>query len=226
MQYTLNDIAKMIDHSLLNPTLNTDQLEQGIQAVIPYSVASICIVPYYLKRCVQLLEGSPIKSSTTIGFPHGVQTIAAKVDEAEQALRDGAQELDAVVNISQVVSENWEYVRSELKAIIEIVHSNNQKVKIIFENCYLADPQKIKLCEICGGLNADWVKTSTGFGTSGATVQDVRLMRQHSPSHVQIKAAGGIRDLDSVLAFREAGATRIGTSRTIEILEQCQKNRG
>jgi deoxyribose-phosphate aldolase len=117
-------------------------------------------------------------------------------------------------------------VRSELKAIIEIVHSNNQKVKIIFENCYLADPQKIKLCEICGGLNADWVKTSTGFGTSGATVQDVRLMRQHSPSHVQIKAAGGIRDLDSVLAFREAGATRIGTSRTIEILEQCHQNRG
>jgi deoxyribose-phosphate aldolase len=216
----------MIDHSLLSPILNADQLEQGIQTVIPYSVASICIVPYYLKRCVQLLEGSSIKPTTTIGFPHGVQTIAAKVDEAEQALKDGAQELDAVVNISQVVSENWEYVRSELRAIIDVVHGSNQKVKIIFENCYLSDPQKIKLCELCGELNTDWVKTSTGFGTSGATVEDVRLMRKHSPSQVQIKAAGGIRDLESVLSFRQAGVTRIGTSRTIEILEQCNKIRG
>lgn len=223
MDYTLRDIAKMIDHALLNPTLTTDQLEQGIQIALRYDVASVCIVPFYLKRCAQLLEGSSVKASTTIGFPHGGHTTAAKVEEAKRALEDGGQELDLVVNINQVLSGNWDYVRDDIKAVIDVTHAAGQKVKVIFENCYLNDAQKIRLCGICGELNADWVKTSTGFGTGGATIEDLKLMRMHSPPHVQVKAAGGIRDLDTVLAFRAAGATRVGCSRTVDILEECKR---
>ena len=226
MDYTLKDIARIIDHSLLNPTLTAEELEQGIQTALKYEVASVCILPYYLKRCTQLLKGSAVKSSTTIGFPHGGQTIAVKVAEAHQALDDGCEELDFVVNISQVLSGNWDYVRSDINAVIDAAHVRQQKVKIIFENCYLNYAQKIRLCEICGGLEADWVKTSTGFGSGGATIEDVKLMRKYSPAHVQVKAAGGIRDLDAVLAFRELGVTRIGSSRTVEILEECRRRSG
>ena len=226
MDYTLKDIAHLIDHSLLNPILTAEQLEQGIQTALKYEVASVCILPYYLKRCAQLLKGSTVKSSTTIGFPHGGQTIAVKVAEAHQALDDGCEELDFVVNISQVLSGNWDYVRSDINAVIDAAHVRQQKVKIIFENCYLNYTQKMRLCEISGGLEADWVKTSTGFGSGGATIEDVILMRKHSPPHVQVKAAGGIRDLDTVLAFRDLGVTRIGTSHTVEILEECKRRRG
>ncbi len=226
MDYTLKDIAHLIDHSLLNPILTAEQLEQGIQTALKYEVASVCILPYYLKRCAQLLKGSTVKSSTTIGFPHGGQTIAVKVAEAHQALDDGCEELDFVVNISQVLSGNWDYVRSDINAVIDAAHVRQQKVKIIFENCYLNYTQKMRLCEISGGLEADWVKTSTGFGSGGATIEDVILMRKHSPPHVQVKAAGGIRDLDTVLAFRDLGVTRIGTSHTLEILEECKRRRG
>jgi deoxyribose-phosphate aldolase len=223
MNYTLEDISKMIDHSLLIPTLTANELEEGIRIGLKYDVASICIVPYYLKRCAQLLKGSNVKASTTIGFPHGGHTIAAKVTEAQQALDDGAEELDFVINIGQVLSGNWNYVRSEVNAVIDVVHVHRQKVKIIFENCYLNNAQKVKLCEICGALDADWVKTSTGFGSGGATIEDVKLMRKYSPPHVQIKAAGGIRDFDALLKFRAEGATRIGCSSTIEILEECKR---
>ena len=222
VDYTLKDIAKMIDHSLLNPALTVDQLEQGIQIALKYEVASVCIMPFYLKRCSELLKGSGVKASTTIGFPHGGHATPAKISETKQALDDGCEELDVVVNISQVISGNWDYVRSEIAAIIELIHTSHQKVKIIFENCYLNDTQKIRLCKICGELKADWVKTSTGYGISGATPEDVMLMRKHSPSLVQVKAAGGIRDLDTLFMFREIGATRIGCSRTAEILEECK----
>lgn len=223
MDYTLRDIAKMIDHSLLIPTLTSDQFEQGIRTALKYDVASVCIMPYYLSRCAQVLKGSNVKASTTIGFPHGGHTTAVKIAEAKQALSDGGEELDFVVNISQVLSGNWDYVRSDIKAVIDVTHDNDQKVKIIFENCYLNDTQKIRLCEICGELKADWVKTSTGYGNSGATIDDVKLMRNHSPAHVQVKAAGGIRDLDTLLAFRALGVSRIGASRTVEILEECKR---
>ena len=222
MKYTVADIAKMIDHSLLNPALTVDQLEKGIQIALNHEVASVCIMPFYLGRCSELLKGSSVKASTTIGFPHGGHTTSAKISETKQALADGGEELDVVINISQVLSGNWDYVRSEIAAIIELIHGVNQKAKIIFENCYLNNAQKIRLCEICGELKADWVKTSTGFGTSGATPEDVQLMRKHSPTLVQVKAAGGIRDLDTVLMFRELGASRIGCSRTSEILEECR----
>jgi deoxyribose-phosphate aldolase len=189
-------------------------------------VASVCIVPYYLKRCAETLKGSTVKASTTIGFPHGVHTTAIKVVEAKHALDDGGQELDMVVNISKVLSGDWAYVRADLKAVIDLAHSRGQKVKVIFENCYLKDDHKIKLCQICGELGADWVKTSTGYGTSGATHEDLKLMRKHSPPHVQVKAAGGVRTLDALLEVRALGVTRVGATRTVEILEECKRRLG
>ena len=223
MDYTYEDIAKMIDHSLLNPTLSVDALEAGCQLALDYNVASVCIMPYYLRRCAELLEGSTVKASTTIGFPHGGNTTAIKRAEAEKALADGCEELDMVVNISKVLSGDWDYVHEDIKAVIDPAHAAGQKVKVIFENCYLNDDQKIKLCEICTELNADWVKTSTGYGTGGATAEDLRLMIEHTPDHVQVKAAGGVRDLDSLLDVRALGMTRVGASATQKILDECRK---
>ncbi|HUG68901.1 MAG TPA: deoxyribose-phosphate aldolase [Pirellulaceae bacterium] len=226
MSYTYEDMAKMIDHSLLNPTLAVDDLEAGIQLALAYDVASVCILPYYLKRCAGLLTGSTVKASTTIGFPHGGHTTAIKRAEAEQAVADGCQELDLVTNISQVLSGDWDYVREDIRAVIDVAHAAGQKVKVIFENCYLNDEQKIRLCEVCSELRADWVKTSTGYGTGGATHEDLKLMRRHAASHVQVKAAGGIRDLDGLLAVRDLGVSRCGASRTKDILDECRKRLG
>jgi len=226
MDYTYLDVAKMIDHSLLNPTMDVATLEQGIVLGLTYDVASICIVPYYLKRCAQLLHGSTVKASTTIGFPHGGHTTPIKVAEAEQALADGGEELDVVVNISKVLSGDWRYVRDEIQAVVDVAHAAGQKVKVIFENCYLQDEHKIKLCEICGEVGADWVKTSTGYGTGGATHDDLKLMRAHSPASVQVKAAGGVRTLDALLDVRALGVTRVGASATAKILDECRARLG
>ncbi len=226
MSYTYTDISRMIDHSLLNPTMTVADLETGCRLAVAYQAASVCIMPYYLKRCAELLKGSGVKPSTTIGFPHGGHTTAIKRAEAEQALKDGCEELDMVVNISQVLSGQWDYVRQDIKAVIDVAHAAGQKVKVIFENCYLKDEQKIRLCEICGELNADWVKTSTGYGTGGATHDDLRLMRKHSPAHVQVKAAGGVRDFPGILQVREIGVTRVGASRTKDMLDECRKQLG
>jgi deoxyribose-phosphate aldolase len=223
VDFTYADIAKMIDHSLLKPTLRPDELEAGCRLALDYDVASVCIMPYYLKRCAAMLEGSTVKASTTIGFPHGGHTTAVKLAEARQALDDGGEELDMVVNISQVLGGKWDYVRDDMAAVLEVAHAAGQKVKVIFENCYLEDEHKITLCEICGELGADWVKTSTGYGTGGATHEDLKLMRKHAPAHVQVKAAGGVRDLDALLAVRELGVTRVGASRTQGILEACRE---
>ncbi len=226
MDYTYSDIAKMIDHSLLNPTLNTADLEAGCRLAVAYDVASVCIMPFALKRCAEILAGSTVKPSTTIGFPHGGHTTAVKVAEAEHALADGGQELDMVVNISQVLSGSWDYVRNDIRAVVDLAHAAGQKVKVIFENCYLKDEHKIRLCAICGEIGADWVKTSTGYGTGGATMGDLKLMRAHSPAHVQVKAAGGVRDLDALLQVRALGVTRVGASRTREMLDECRKRLG
>ena len=226
MDYTYEDIAKMIDHSLLNPTMSVSDLEAGIQIGLDYDVGSVCILPYYLERCADLLAGSTVKASTTIGFPHGGHTTAVKVAEAQRALDDGCQELDTVVNISKVLSEDWDYVRDELAAIVGLAHAQGQKVKVIFENCYLEDTHKIRLCEICGEIGADWVKTSTGYGTGGATFEDLKLMRKHAPDEVQVKAAGGVRSLDKLLKVRELGVTRVGASRTVKILDEVKRRLG
>lgn len=223
MDYTYEQVAKMIDHSLLNPTLTVEELEKGCRIALDYNVGSVCIMPYYLKRCADILAGSTVKASTTIGFPHGGHTTAVKVAETQRALDDGGEELDMVVNISKVLSGDWDYVRADLKAVIDLTHARSQKVKVIFENCYLSDNRKIKLCEICGELKADWVKTSTGYGTGGATDADLILMRKHSPDFVQVKAAGGVRSLDRLLEVRALGVTRAGATRTIEMLEDCKQ---
>ncbi len=223
MNYTYEQIAKMIDHSLLQPVLTDEELEKGCQIALQYNVASVCIKPYYLKRCVQILKDSAVKASTTIGFPHGGHATVVKVSETRQAFRDGGEELDMVVNIGKVLSGDWRFVRDDIKAVLRIVRDEGGLLKVIFENCYLNEAQKIRLCEICGELNVDFVKTSTGYGSSGATVEDIRLMRQHSPPSVQVKAAGGVRDLDTLLKMREAGASRCGATRTVDMLEECRK---
>jgi len=226
MTYAYSDLAKMIDHSLLNPTLTAAELEAGCKLALAYEVASVCILPYSLKRCAELLKGSTVMASTTIGFPHGGHTTAIKAAEAKQAIADGGQELDMVVNVSQVLSGAWDYVRDDIAAVVRVAHDAGAKVKVIFENCYLKDEHKIRLCQICGELNADWVKTSTGYGTGGATLEDLALMRKHAPPHVQVKAAGGVRDLDTLIKVRELGVSRCGASRTKEMLDECRQRLG
>ena len=223
MDWTLNDVAKMIDHSLLNPTFTWAELEEGCRLARSYDVASVCIMPYALKRCAELFRGSSVKASTTIGFPHGGHTTAVKIAEVKQALADGGEELDAVVNISLVKSGKWDLVQDELGALTELTHRAGQKIKVIFENCHLNDDQKIRLCQISGELGVDWVKTSTGYGSGGATTEDLKLMRKHSPASVQVKAAGGVRDLDRLLEVRALGVTRCGASRTADILEEAKR---
>ncbi len=220
---TYEQLAKMIDHSLLNPVMTDEVLEEGIRIALEYDVASVCIKPYYLKRCSERLAGSTIAPSTVLGFPHGGHATSIKVAEAEQALKDGGIELDMVCNIGKVLSGDWDFVRQDLKEVIDCTHAGGAKVKVIFENCYLDDAQKIKLCEICGELGADWVKTSTGYGAGGATDEDLKLMRAHSPDHVQVKAAGGVRILDRLLEVRALGVTRSGATATVAILEEWKK---
>lgn len=226
LDYSYADIAKMIDHSLLIPSLKWDDLQRGIALALAYDVASVCILPYALKHCAEHLHRSDVRASTTIGFPHGGHTTAVKLAEARQALADGGEELDMVVNISKVVSGDWEYVKNDIRAVVEETHAACQKVKVIFENAYLNDEQKIRLCEICGELGADWVKTSTGYAPSGATDADLVLMRKHSPKSVQVKAAGGIRDLDALLRVRALGVTRCGATRTAEMLDEARRRLG
>ncbi len=226
MNYTYSDVAKMIDHSLLNPTLTAADLEAGIAVALRYDTASVCILPYALKLCAERLKGSDVRASTTIGFPHGGNTTAIKLAETHQALADGGEELDMVVNISQVLSGNWAYVKADIAAVVNATHGAGQKVKVIFENAYLNDAQKIALCEICAELGADWVKTSTGYAPSGATDADLILMRFHSPAHIQVKAAGGIRDLDALLRVRALGVSRSGATRTAEMLDDACRRLG
>jgi deoxyribose-phosphate aldolase len=225
-EYSYPDVAKMIDHSLLNPTLTWNDLEQGIQLAIDYDVASVCILPYALRHAANRLMGTDVRASTTIGFPHGGHTTAIKLDETRQALADGGQELDMVVNISAVLSGRWDFVREDIRTVVDEAHASGQKVKVIFENAYLNDEQKIRLCEICSEVNADWVKTSTGYAPSGATHEDLRLMRKHAAPHVQVKAAGGVRDLDALLAVRALGVSRCGATRTASMLEEACRRLG
>lgn len=226
MDYTLPQIAKMIDHSLLNPVMTDEELESGCRVALEHDVASVCIKPYYLRRCAEILAGSTVAPSTVIGFPHGGHTTAIKLAETEQALRDGGTELDMVVNIGKVLSGDWEYVRRDIAAVVEASHAGGAIVKVIFENCYLQDEHKIRLCQICGEVGAEFVKTSTGYGTGGATLEDLKLMRKHAPPQVQVKAAGGVRTLDALLEVRGLGVTRAGATRTVDILTECRARLG
>ena len=226
LDYTYNDIAKMIDHSLLNPVLTVGELEAGCQLALKYDVASVCIMPYYTARCAEVLVGSTVHTSTTIGFPHGGHHTSVKAFEVTQALKDGATELDMVINISKAKSGDWKYVGDEIRELTGVIHAHGAKIKVIFENFYHTDEAKIRLCEICGEIGVDWVKTSTGYAGGGATMEDLLLMRRHSPAHVQVKAAGGVRDLDSLLKVRSLGVTRVGSTRTATQLDDCRARLG
>jgi deoxyribose-phosphate aldolase len=218
--------AKMMDHSLLQQTLTDSELEQGCLLAREYDVASVCIKPYAVRLAAGLLAGSTVAVGTTIGFPHGGHLTAVKVAEAQAALADGARELDVVVNIGKVLGRDWQYVADDIRAVVETAHRGGALVKVIFENCFLADEHKVELCRICGEVGADFVKTSTGYGSSGATDEDLRLMRRCSPPRVQVKAAGGVRTFDRLVAVREIGVSRVGATATKAILDECKKRLG
>ncbi|MEI7862536.1 MAG: deoxyribose-phosphate aldolase [Planctomycetota bacterium] len=221
-----HDIAGMIDHALLLPTLTAGDIDAGIDLALAYEVASVCIMPYALPHLVQRLAGSRVRPSTTIGFPHGGHSALAKRAEAERAISDGAEELDMVVNISLVLSGRWDSVAADIDGVVAPAHAAGRKVKVIFETCLLSEAAKIELCSICTSLGVDWVKTSTGFSSGGATPEDVALLRAHCPRSVQVKASGGVGDLAAVLHYRSLGATRIGTSRTPRILDAWREHIG
>lgn len=236
MRYDLKEIAGMIDHSILHPTMTDKDLEDGCAVAIRYHTASVCIKPYAVKRAAELLEGSGIPVCTVIGFPHGSQTIATKVFETKEACSNGAREIDMVVNIGKVMGGDWAYVTDEIRQINQATVSNGALLKVIFENDYLQDEQKIRLCQICSELGVAFVKTSTGYGytkgadgkftTKGATLADCALMLANVAPGVQVKAAGGVRSLDELLKMKEIGVTRIGATATALIVEEARKRMG
>jgi deoxyribose-phosphate aldolase len=224
--YSYAELAKMMDHSLLQPTLTDAELEAGCRLARAYDVASVCIKPYGVRLAAQILAGSTVAVGTTVGFPHGGHVTAVKVAEAEQATDDGARELDMVVNIGKVLSKDWRYVADDIRAVVEAAHRRQALVKVIFENCFLQNEHKEQLCRICGEVGADFVKTSTGYGSSGADDDDLRLMRRCSPPHVRVKAAGGVRTFDRLLAVRALGVSRVGATATKAILDDCKARLG
>jgi deoxyribose-phosphate aldolase len=221
-QPTYAAVAKMMDHSLLQQTLTDADLEAGCRVARDYDVASVCIKPYGVKLAASILAGSTVAVGTTVGFPHGGHVTAVKVAEAQAAMADGARELDMVVNIGKVLGKDWGYVAHDIRQVVEAAHRGGALVKVIFENCFLKDEHKEQLCRICGEVGADFVKTSTGYGESGATDDDLKLMRRCSPPHVQVKAAGGVRTYDRLLAVRALGVTRVGATATKAILDECK----
>jgi deoxyribose-phosphate aldolase len=223
---TLAELAQMFDHSLLQPQLTDADLERGCRLAAEYAVASVCIKPYAVHLAWGLLAGTGVRVSTTIGFPHGGHLTRVKVFEALAAIDDGAVELDMVVNIGKVLSGDWDYVTADVAAVVDAAHDRGAKVKVIFENALLKDDHKKELCRICGEVGADWVKTSTGYAESGATIEDLKLMRQFSPPHVQVKAAGGVRSYDTLMAVRAIGVTRVGATATKAILDDAKMKLG
>jgi len=217
---TYRQLAKVIDHSLLRPELTQADVIAGCQLARRYDVASVCVKPCHVRLAVEQLRGSDVKVGTVIGFPHGGHTTAVKVAEANQAMDDGAVELDMVLNIGELRSGNLDYVQADVQAVCEAAHARGVLVKVIFENAYLTDEQKIQACRLCEAAGADWVKTSTGFAPTGATLEDLRLMRANVGPRVQVKAAGGVRTLDALLAVIDAGCTRCGATATAAILDE------
>lgn len=226
MEWTCEDIAGMIDHSLLKPELTEEEILRGCQVAKKYKVASVCCSPAALPLVVRELAGSGVRPTTVIGFPHGYNRTETKVFEAQQAIRDGAVELDMVLNIGKLRSGDLDSVRQDIRAVVEIAHKNKVRVKVILENFYLTDQQKRIACRLCEEAGADWVKTSTGFAGGGATPEDLKLMRSAVSDKVQVKAAGGVRDLDTALKVREIGCTRFGATATEAIMEECFKRKG
>ena len=216
---TERDIAKTIDHSLLRPELDDAFVEAGCRLAAKYDVASVCVRPADVRRAKALLEGTDVAVGTTIGFPHGNHATEVKVFEARRALADGATELDMVLQIAALKSGRDADVQADIAAVVEVGHAAGAIVKVIFENAYLTDDEKIRACHLAEAAGADFVKTSTGFAPSGATHDDLRLMRANTSPHVRIKAAGGVRTLDALLAVMELGVSRVGATATQSILD-------
>lgn len=234
MTQSLRSIAKVIDHSLLHPTLTDEELRQGCRFAERAGVAAVCIKPYAVPLAREILAGSDVAVGSVVGFPHGNSRIEIKVKEAETACADGAAELDAVVNIGKVLSEDWEYISEEIRLLSEVAVGNGAILKVIFENDFLHDDAfRIKLCRICNNHAVAFVKTSTGYGFvkqenglyayRGATDHDLKLMRKECVPRIQVKAAGGVRTLDDVLRVLKLGMTRIGVSATAAILEEAKR---
>lgn len=241
MKYTYEELAKMIDHSLLHPTMTDEEMEAGCKLAAEYAVASVCIKPYAVKRAAELLQDTGVNVGAVIGFPHGNSCTESKRYETELACRDGAVEIDMVINIGKALGGDWDYVEQDVKTVCDEAHRHGAKVKVIFENDYLTqggagmsgDDFKRQLCQICERAGADWVKTSSGYGFvkqpdgsysyQGATEPDLALMRASCSPHVQVKAAGGVRDLDGLIKVRDLGATRCGATATAAMLDEYRR---
>ncbi len=228
---TLRDLARMIDHSLLHPTMTDAEIGAGCALALRYHVATVCVKPYAIEFARSLVSGSEVGVCAVIGFPHGNSTTAVKVIEAEFAARAGATEIDMVINVGKALGDDWTYVQREIRLVNEAVVGNDAILKVIFENDYLTEETIARLCQICGEVGVAFVKTSTGYGfvkqpdgtylTRGATVPHLKLMRRVSPAQVQIKAAGGVRTLDQLLLVRALGVTRVGATATATILDEA-----
>jgi len=216
----------MIDHSLLRPELTEEDIIRGCEIAKKYNVATVCCSPSSVAMVRRILEGASVKVTTVVGFPHGYSKTETKVFEAERAIEDGAVELDMVIHIGKLLSRDFDYVKNDIKAVVDVAHRHNVLVKVILENYYLTDELKETGCKLAEEAGADFVKTSTGFAAGGATIEDLKLMRKSVSDKVQVKAAGGVRTIDMALKVREAGATRFGATRTADIMEECYRRKG
>lgn len=214
------EIAKMIDHSLLNPSLTVNEVAEGCLLAAKYRVASVCVRPSDVVLAKETLNNSDVLTTTVIGFPHGTTTTETKVFEASEAIKNGAVELDVVLNIGRLRSNDLDFVREDIKSVTDIAHKNNMIIKVIFENCFLNKNQKIDACRICNEIGVNYIKTSTGYGASGATNEDLILMRKYSNPEIKIKAAGGIRTLERAIEIKKLGCSRFGATATANILER------
>jgi len=233
---TVKSLAKMIDHSLLHPTMTDAEILEGCQIARRHGVATVCVKPYAVATCRQALAGSDVGVCSVVGFPHGNSATALKVAETEQAIRDGATEIDMVINIGKALGGDWDWVRADVDAVNRACLRQGAILKVIFETDYLQDEHIVKLCQICSEVKVAFVKTSTGYGFvkqpngdynyRGATDHALSLMRHNSAPEVQVKAAGGVRTLDALLHVRALGVTRCGATATIAILDECRKRLG
>jgi len=232
MNQKVLELAKMIDHSILHPTHTDDDLKRECEVARKYNVASVCVKPYAVKQAADLMKGSDVLVGCVIGFPAGNSAIAVKVFETEQAVKDGAVEIDMVINIGKALGGNWDYIEEEIKSVTNACHAGGAIVKVIFETDFVTREEDIvRLCEICTKVGTDYVKTSTGFGFvkqsdgsykyQGATIPNLKLMREHSGLRVKVKAAGGVRTLDDLIGVKEAGATRCGATATAAMLDDA-----
>lgn len=220
---TARDIAKMIDHSLLRPQLTRQEVEEGCRLAEEYDCATVCVKPCDVEAAYRILKGSDVLVTTVVGFPHGSNLTEVKVMEAEIAIDQGCKELDMVLNFGRLKSGDFDYVEKDIKAVCGVARRRGVKVKVIFENFYLTDEEKVKACGMCERAGASWVKTSTGFAQGGATIHDLKLMRKSCSAAVQVKAAGGVRTLDAALAVRAVGGTRFGATATKKIIEDARQ---